>query len=142
MSKVLEQETEFNDLECVRESIAEHGLTPVFNENGNLVTMEGYDEQFLADIGIAKTNFMEVTKLHSYGDLGFKQNEDGSVKFIGDDALMSNSQFGEFYDKFSVTYAEKKYVKEMYQQGFTLASKVQTVGGGVDLQFNEVGLGF
>jgi len=141
MSKILEQGTVFNDIECLHQAVTESGLTAICTDNYSMVTMEGYTEQFQAELGIRKANFREVTGQFTYGDLGFSRTEDGSFKLTADDILVRSSAFGTFYDAFSVKYAEKKYVKDMFQQGFALSSSVAQTDGSVHLEFAEIGLG-
>ncbi|SRR6266702_814198 len=140
MSKILEQPTAFNDIECLHQTITESGFTAICNKNYDLLTMDGYrDQKFQANIGIKKDDFVKVTGQFTYGDLGFSRGNDGSFALTADDILMGSHQFGEVYDKFSQKYAEKAYVKNMYQQGFALQSSTPTTDGNVHLEFAEMG---
>jgi hypothetical protein len=142
MSKILEQNTQFNDLDCLREAATEQGFETVYDD-GNLVTMHGYNSKtFQVNLGITKGNFESVTGMSTYGDLGFRQQDDGNFKLIGDDILIKSREFGGVMDKLTVSYSEKKYCKEMFQQGYALATRTQDANGGVDLQFMEIGMGY
>src|SRR5208282_4692936 len=104
MSKILQQGTVFNDIECLHQAITESGLTAICNENYDLLTMEGFNGQtFQANVGIKKDNFREVTEMFTYGDLGFvrPENGDGNFTLIADDMLAGTKQFGTFFDNFS-----------------------------------------
>lgn len=140
MSKILEQETEFTDIDVIREALEQQGFSPVFNPDYTPRTMHGYAGQtFKANVGVTRDNFTEVTGLHTFGDLGFTAKADGALGFTGDDLLIDTRQFSDVYDGIKSAYAERKYVRELHQSGFTLASRNPTETGEVELTFVPIG---
>jgi uncharacterized protein DUF1257 len=139
MSKIMESQTEFNDLGVLCESVQHHGFAVTFTEGFGLVSLRGYGgERFQAHLGIKKDNFRKVTGSYTYGDLGFLQGADGVVTLIGDDLLISSSEFVELFDRLKLTYAEKKYVKEIQQEGFALVERTENENGEPSLRFAEI----
>lgn len=140
MSKILEQQTEFTDIDVIREALVQQGFSPVFGEGYPLRTMHGYaGTTFRANLGVTKANFSAVTGLHTYGDLGFTQKADGTIGFTGDDMLMEREEFTTVFDGIKSAYAERKYVRELYQSGFNLSSRSVSATGEVELNFVPMG---
>jgi len=140
MSKILEQQTVFTDIDVIREALAQQGFTPVFREGYPLHTMQGYaGTTFKANVGVTKANFSAVTGLHTYGDLGFTTKADGTIGFIGDDMLIERPAFTPIFDGIKSAYAERKYVRELYHSGFSLSSRNVSATGEVELNFVPIG---
>jgi hypothetical protein len=140
MSKILEHETEFTDIDVIREALEQQGFSPVFNKGYTARTMRGFaGTTFKANLGVRSDNFTEVTGLHTYGDLGFAAKADGTIGFIGDDLLIATPRFVPVFDGIKAAYAEQKYVREFYQNGFALASRNVTTTGEVELNFVPTG---
>ena len=136
MSKILQQETQFTDIDIVRQALEQQGFSPVYDENYAERVMQGYAGQtFKANLGVTRANFLAVTKIGTYGDLGFRSNSDGSVGFTGDDLLINKPQFTEIMSGITGAYAEKKYTKELNQSGFSLSTRNVLANGEVELNF-------
>jgi hypothetical protein len=75
----------------------------------------------------------------SSNDLGFKRQESGNFKPIisGFDNGYYNS---DWRDTLSQRYSERKYAKEMYQEGFILQGKTTLADGTTDMQFVQQGI--
>lgn len=140
MSKILEQDTEFTDIDVIREALEQQGFSPVFKPGYAARSMHGFQgATFEANLGVTKANFTVVTGLHTYGDLGFVTKADGTIGFIGDDILIQSRGFESVYDGIKAAYAEKKYVRELYESGFVAAPRHVTSTGEVELLFTRVG---
>lgn len=140
MSKILEQQTQFTDIEVIREALEQQGFAPVFEADYTAREMQGYaGATFQANVGVTRGNFMTVTGLHTYGDMGFAVKADNTIDFIGDDLLIGTSQFATIFNGIKAAYAERKYAQELYQSGYTLASRQVTPTGEVELNFVPIG---
>jgi hypothetical protein len=140
MSKVLEYGTEFSDIHIIREALEQQGFTAVFNPDYTVRTMHGFQGQtFLANLGVTRANFTQVTGLHTYGDLGFALKADRSIDFIADDMLIESKAFTKVFDGIKSAYAERRYIQEMYQGGFALETREVTETGEVALEFARMG---
>ncbi len=138
MSKILEQDTEFTDIDVIREALEQQGFSPVFEPGYALKTMHGFQgSRFKANVGVTKANFTEVTGLHTYGDLGFVSKADGSIGFVGDDILIGSSEFEPIYDGIKAAYAEKKYIRDLYECGFVSQPRHVTDTGEIELIFTR-----
>jgi hypothetical protein len=136
MSKVLACETQFTDMDTIRQALEQQGFTPVYQEGYPSFTMKGYSSQtFQANLGVTKANFTEVTKEFTYGDMGFEQKASGEIGFTGDDLIMNTPYFKNAFDGIKSAYAEKKYTSDMYQNGFTLSSRSVNAAGEVEMEF-------
>lgn len=140
MSKILEEETEFTDIDVIREALELQGFSPVFNPDYALRTMQGFrGTTFKASVGVTSENFTEVTKLHTYGDLGFVRKANGSVGFIGDDILIESRPFKAVYEGIQAAYAERKYVRDLYLEGFIAQPRHVTDNGEVEIVLTRGG---
>lgn len=134
MSKILEQETPFTDIDVIREALELRGFSPVFHPDYALRTMHGFrGTTFKANVGVTTENFTEVTGLHTYGDLGFVSKADGTVGFIGDDMLIESRAFRPVYEGIQAAYAERKYVRDLYLEGFIAQPRHVTDSGEVEI---------
>lgn len=139
MSKILEQDTEFTDIDVIREALEQQGFSPAFKQGYAARTMHGFaGATFRANLGVTKSNFTAVTGLHTYGDLGFAVKADGTIGFIADDYLIASDEFETVYDGIKTAYAEKKYVRELYKCGFAPQPRNVTSTGEVELIFTRV----
>jgi hypothetical protein len=140
MSKILEQETPFTDIDVIREALELQGFTPLFNADYALRTMQGFrGTTFKANVGVTSENFTGVTGLHTYGDLGFVRKADGAVGFIGDDILIESRAFRPVYEGIQAAYAERKYVRDMYLEGFIAQPRHVTDSGEVEIVLTRGG---
>jgi len=144
VSKIMEMDVVFNDLGCLKKACEQLEVPFIAHPEGKTVRMAGYgDTSFTAHLGIHKQAFETRFGLSTYGDLGFRQNKNGSFKLIADDMLVKRPEFNEkFLDPFSQAYSEQKHCAEMYQQGWQLASRSVSEQGDVNLQFEEMSAGF
>ena len=140
MSKKLTTGTTFTEIDLIREALEQQGFTPVFDSAYPSQTMRAFaGTSFRANVGVTSENFTEVTGLHTYGDLGFAVKANGTIDLIGDDMLIATPRFTPILDGITSAYAERKYIRNHYEAGFTLDSRHVTDNGDVALTFVQVG---
>jgi hypothetical protein len=75
----------------------------------------------------------------SSNDIGFKRMESGNFKPIISQ-FDSHTYNQGWQDTLSQRYSERKYAKEMYQEGFILQRKTTLADGTTDMQFVQQGI--
>jgi hypothetical protein len=140
MSKKLTTGTTFTEIDLIREALEQQGFSPVFDSAYTPQTMRAFaGTSFRANVGVTSENFTEVTGLHTYGDLGFAVKANGKIDLIGDDLLIATPRFTPILDGITSAYAERKYIRNHYEAGFTLDSRHVTGNGDVALTFVQRG---
>jgi len=108
MSRYSETEVEFNDRECLMESLEEMGLT--FKEYAELTELEDYQGRkrpnTKAHLIVSRNNWNEPVN-----DVGFAWKEDGKVTAYIDEFFKGRDAKGRFLHPLSQRYAEKKVRK-------------------------------
>ena len=135
MSKILKCETEFTDIDIVRQALELQGFSPIYQEGYPELLMNGYTESFKANLGVSRADYQKVTGIHAFGDMGFEHKATGPLGFTFDDLNMNGPQFTKVFDGIKAAYAEKKYDLDMYQSGYTQSSRVVNAEGVVELEY-------